>query len=119
MKRMLLVVATCLGASVAAFADEPRTPEAAAVVAVEACHAGLRAALKTPATARFDEKPTVTRRYGGYPWAFDVVGSVDSQNSFGALLRLPFGCHTEYVGAAWRTQIAVEGKSYTVSVDAN
>ena len=53
--------------------------------------------LKSPSTAEFDSTATG----GGDTWT--VTGTVDSQNSFGAMVRNTYTCHLTYEGGdSWR-----------------
>jgi hypothetical protein len=58
-----------------------------AILAEDACHDAVRARLKSPSSASFPDD-RVAERAGGYA----VVGVVDSQNSFGAMIRNTFTC---------------------------
>lgn len=57
--------------------------------AVAACKQSVLTRLKTPSVAKFSP-PSETRISGTGPYT--VTGYVDSQNSFGATLRLDFTC---------------------------
>ncbi len=85
---VLLLAASSLG-----FAEQPgigATTQNAAdeKAAIELCHAAVRAVLKTPSVAQF---PNDRLSYQG-AGMYSVSGSVDSQNSFGAMLRMEYGC---------------------------
>jgi hypothetical protein len=58
-----------------------------AILAEDACHDAVKAQLKSPSSASFPGGQ-VTERSGGYV----VEGAVDSQNSFGAMIRNTFTC---------------------------
>jgi hypothetical protein len=64
--------------------------------AVAACRSGVEARLKSPASAQYSSL-TVTRNANG--WI--VTGAVDSQNSFGAMLRSTFTCYANPAGGGW------------------
>lgn len=64
------------------------TPDPAAL-AIQRCRTEVLKWLKAPATARWSGEHTTPDGDG-----FEVTGSVDSQNSFGALLRSTYLCHT-------------------------
>jgi len=54
--------------------------------------------LKAPSTARFGTL-TATESYDG---SYLVSGYVDSQNSFGAMIRTYFSCTVEYDDGKWK-----------------
>lgn len=63
-----------------------------------ACEHLVKLHLKSPATAQFSPWPdTVIIGTNTGPW--DVTGYVDSQNSFGALLRSNYSCRIQYDGS--------------------
>lgn len=71
-----------------------------AVGAQVACQDRVKTALKSPATAEFSGVKAVPQ--GGNTWT--VRGAVDSQNSFGALLRSTFTCVAQSDdGETWTT----------------
>lgn len=53
--------------------------------AIAQCEAAIREKLKSPSTAEFDSTAT-----GSGTWT--VVGTVDAENSFGAMMRSSFQC---------------------------
>jgi hypothetical protein len=59
--------------------------------------------LKAPSTAEFSG----TTATGGGPWT--VTGQVDSQNSFGAMIRSPFGCTVTITGESARVRVEYIG----------
>jgi uncharacterized protein YceK len=64
------------------------------------CEKFVKQQLKAPATAEFDSGPGVQ---SGKAWV--VEGTVDSENSFGAMLRNDFRCKVKYLGNdEWRLQ---------------
>lgn len=65
------------------------------------CEEFVKDRLKAPSTADFsDEK---ARSLGGPRW--DVSGSVDAENSFGAPIRMQFRCDLKYMGNdKWRAK---------------
>jgi hypothetical protein len=60
-----------------------------------ACQEFVERRLKSPSTAEFDTTAT------GGPTTFTVTGTVDSQNSFGAMVRNEFTCVTTARGEEW------------------
>lgn len=66
------------------------TPPDAAAQAIQKCRAEVLKSLKAPATAKFSGEHTIPDDAGG----FEVTGNVDSQNSFGALLRSTWLCNS-------------------------
>lgn len=67
--------------------------------AIAQCEGRVEDLLKAPATAQFDSSAS-----GGGPWI--VVGAVDSENSFGALVRSTYQC-----------TVTISGESATTTVD--
>jgi len=57
--------------------------------AIAQCEARIERLLKAPSTAEFDSSATAS----GGVWT--VTGTVDSENSFGAMLRSNFQCTVE------------------------
>lgn len=53
--------------------------------AIAQCEAAIEKRLKSPSTARFESDAT-----GDGTWT--VTGTVDAENSFGAVMRTPFQC---------------------------
>lgn len=85
------------GVLLAAFAFFPRTSSTSASDAPEAytvtvftvdCQRRIMDKLKSPATARFPDPAWSGTESTGYA----VSGVVDSENSFGALIRAHYGC---------------------------
>jgi hypothetical protein len=56
------------------------------------CEEKVRSELKTPATAVFSKEVFTPMGKGGSDLDWDVDGEVDSQNSYGALVRHHFAC---------------------------
>lgn len=72
------------------------------VAAIYACEDAVAQNLKSPASADFNSSAS-----GGGPWV--VQGTVDSENSFGALLRSSFECSvTIRDGSAQTTVVRIE-----------
>jgi hypothetical protein len=67
--------------------------------AIRYCEDKVETMLKAPATAKFDSNSTATS-------PFRVTGTVDSENSFGAMLRAEYQC-----------TVTITGDSYTARVD--
>jgi hypothetical protein len=61
----------------------------------------IPARLKAPATAKYSGV-TVS----GFSGSYEVAGSVDSQNSFGALVRSSFTCSVRLDGDQWVLEAA-------------
>jgi len=59
-----------------------------------AAMSAVRARLKAPSTAKFDHFSFQTTKSREKGWI--VIGSVDAQNSFGAMIRNTFVCELEY-----------------------
>lgn len=104
-----MVGVICLGFGFASLGDDdeketvatpttsaPRPPRTFSPAAAEiACEDAVRERLKSPSTADF---PDTNYRHepGG---VFDVRGTVDSQNGFGATVRSIFGCTVTPINA--------------------
>lgn len=67
---------------------------ASGIEATIMCEKFAKQRLKSPGSAKFssDSETTVTTISGTAPWKYQVVGHVDSQNSFGALVRNTYDC---------------------------
>jgi hypothetical protein len=78
---------TCNATSEVSIPNAPIPSKADSALAIANCKAAVLEELKAPATARF-------ARHASYDpsEAFAVVGEVDSQNSYGALMRGVYGC---------------------------
>ncbi|MGG7450540.1 hypothetical protein ACQ3HE_06585 [Plantibacter auratus] len=86
--------------------------------ATEKCKADVLEQLKSPSTANFadvdrmseeDEREFVRDlpiRDGENP-VFVIEGAVDSQNSFGAVVRSTFTCRAQKFGPVWTTNTAL------------
>jgi hypothetical protein len=84
--------------------DEYVDSGATSAGAQDACQDRVKDLLKSPATAKFSDVAAVPQ--GAGTWR--VTGSVDSENSFGALLRSSFSCMAESDdGELWTTSRAV------------
>lgn len=62
------------------------------------CKQAVLEILKAPATAKFVNKPNPGAVYYAKAGIYVSTGKVDSQNSYGALLRADFLCYTVYSG---------------------
>lgn len=69
--------------------------------AIEACHQMTEDRLKSPATAEFPyyDDAGVTATQIGDAWS--VESFVDSENSFGANIRMSFICGVSLTGSTW------------------
>lgn len=86
----VLLLASCMMGS----SREPAKADPAANLrkaAVNACERQVSAKLKAPSTAKFDTLATVVSADGGR-FTVSAKGTVDSQNSFGAMIRSTFRC---------------------------
>jgi len=98
----LAVLLTLGGGSVAAVyaltrPSETNTTEAGYIELVGACRTEVTRQLKAPATARFSNERAVEL---GDRFHY-IDGSVDAQNSFGALVRSSYRCKAETSGDGW------------------
>lgn len=75
--------------------------EAEGVGAINACEDWVRDQLKAPATAEFGDS-TAT---GSGPWT--VTGTVDAENSFGAMLRQTWSCEVRLDGDTFRGRAVI------------
>lgn len=95
----LVVAACCIGGVVHfAFRGGASSSDAPADRSLEAtsmCETFVKRQLKAPATAKFSEESAAKVSDVEYT----AGGSVDSQNSFGALLRSTFACDLTYDAA--------------------
>ena len=63
------------------------------------CQKFIEERLKSPATAEWPNKSDIeTYTIRGKEDAFQIRGYVDSQNGFGALLRMNYVCEVSYIG---------------------
>jgi hypothetical protein len=72
--------------------------------AITACEAGVRSLLKAPATARFSGESASPSGAGGY----DVVGNVDAENGFSALVRNTWDCYAVKRNGAWDVRARID-----------
>lgn len=114
---MVVVGVICLGLGFASLGDDdekeaaatpttsaPRPPRTFSPAAAEiACEDAVRERLKSPSTADFPDTNYRQESSG----VFDVRGTVDSQNGFGATVRSIFGC----------TVTPINADRYTITVD--
>lgn len=61
----------------------------------DACEQFVKDRLKSPGSAKFSEQSETSR---GKRWT--AMGAVDSQNSFGGLVRNNYTCVARYIGGA-------------------
>jgi len=78
------------------------TPSKYEVQAV--CEEWVKKQLKAPGTAKFSDHAT-----SGGPISWTVTGSVDAENSFGALLRSSWTCDIRLDGDTWRGSARILG----------
>lgn len=75
--------------------DDKPSQSAMTTEARQQCRQSVKDKLKSPATARFSDESVS----GSGPNAtYTVTGSVDSENSFGALIRASFSCSVTFTG---------------------
>lgn len=79
---------------------EPAASNNTAEQAEAMCYTFVRPRLKAPATAKFQYGAGSARQRPGDSLAWTASGAVDSENSFGALLRTRFECDLRYDPAA-------------------
>lgn len=98
---VLVVAAVCIG-GIAAFvfrshgsSGSSTAPADRSLEAKSTCETFVKRQLKAPATAKFSEESAAKVSDVEYT----AAGSVDSQNSFGAMLRSTFACDLTYDAA--------------------
>lgn len=84
---------TACGSSGSAQIDEQVQREDAK----SACHKFVKDRLKSPSSAKFSEED-----YTGTDGVYTFKGAVDSQNSFGAMIRATWTCDVQSSGDEWR-----------------
>ncbi|MFG2165502.1 hypothetical protein [Micromonospora chersina] len=70
--------------------------------AVERCQTAITAKLKSPSTAKYGDKVDVTTQKGNFGTYFQVFGTVDAQNGFGATIRGAYHCKVTLENGSWR-----------------
>lgn len=97
---LVIVVGLIVASSQQDTSDTSNSGEDLSSQAKEVCRNSVKDQLKAPATAQFsDEQASGV----GDTWA--VTGSVDSENSFGALIRNTYTCDAIHgSGLNWRTR---------------
>ncbi len=85
-------------------AQAEREHELALVLAERACERAVTGQLKAPSTAEFSGT-TAT----GSGTAFNVTGSVDAQNGFGAMIRNSFECSVTVANETATVKTALVG----------
>jgi len=63
------------------------------------CRRATLAVMKAPSTTKFVDLDKAKVGYDLYGQVYDAVFSVDSQNSFGAMLRVKYNCIGIYSGS--------------------
>lgn len=100
---ILLAGLTLTACSTAGDSDTggPRPDKEDGTMAEVMCEEFVKDQLKAPATAEFSHQQH--RETGEQRW--DVTGTVDSENSFGALIRGSYRCDIRYLGKdQWRAK---------------
>lgn len=64
--------------------------------AVDRCQTAVTAKLKSPSTAKYGDKVTVTSSAGDFGSYYQVFGTVDAQNGFGAMIRGAYHCRVNH-----------------------
>jgi hypothetical protein len=99
-----IIVVLFVGCSIAAGINAAQPKDYNTAYQAESqCEARVKEKLKAPSTAEFSG----TTATGGGPWT--VTGQVDSQNSFGAMIRSPFGCTVTITGESARVRVEYIG----------
>ena len=102
----VLLLSACSTSSEGGGSDEPTVDKQDGIMAEIMCEEFVKKRLKAPTTAEFSNQEH--RDIGKQRW--DVTGSVDSQNGFGAMIRGSYRCDLRYLGDdQWRAKtVAVE-----------
>lgn len=87
-KILLSIIGLCIVAAMFGGNDKTRVAQLDEWSAQVACEDAVSNMLKAPATAKFDNYIRSSNDDG----SFTVTGTVDAQNSFGAMLRSEFSC---------------------------
>lgn len=89
----LFAAAVASGVTMFNMSQQPRTPDpdVLRITAEQACEGAVGQNLKAPATAQYNSQAS-----GSGPWR--VVGTVDAENSFGALIRSEYQCTVRLEG---------------------
>lgn len=98
---VILLLWSCVAGS-ASKPDEPPTMSEVRFMAIDTCHEAVTNQLKAPATAKFTNDEAKLAEGG---WT--VTGSVDSENSFGALIRSSYTCTARLDGDTMRARAQV------------
>lgn len=93
----------------------PDSIEAGRIQAIDGCKIEVPRHLKSPGSVRFPPPAElVVDELGG--WNFRIKGYVDSQNSYGGLMRTYFLCEFTYVGGTrWTGRVALNEHQSTDS----
>jgi RNA polymerase subunit RPABC4/transcription elongation factor Spt4 len=93
----LVVIVLVLYSCTKMFNNPPDTVSYDEAQAQADCENFVKARLKSPSTAKFPAGPEITISGSGTgPWK--IYGYVDSQNSYGAMLRQKYECVLHYEG---------------------
>lgn len=88
---MVLAPIILFGGCTAYFMLKPKEPEKpSSSMAIIVCERAVKEQLKAPSTAKFSGSYATAKSGGGYR----VEGNVDSQNSFGAMIRARYVCES-------------------------
>ena len=60
--------------------------------AADRCQTAITAKLKAPSTVKYGDDVTVTSSDGNFGSYYQVFGTVDAQNGFGAMVRAAYHC---------------------------
>ena len=93
----VVLLAGLVGAGFALTRDDEPAPVDSTQTLVSDCRDAARAKLKTPSTAQFPGGERVTQTGN----TIEIVGPVDAQNGFGAMLRGQYRCVATRQGDAW------------------
>jgi hypothetical protein len=105
MKKSLLLI-VCYLSACSDTGEGKQTPE----LAYQNCKQAVLASLKAPSTAKFEDyhtglvsvKKQIKNKMGEKTIYYKVYGEVDSQNSYGAMIRSTFSCEfTSYANGSW------------------
>lgn len=98
---LALVAACCVGGIVIATSgDKDGKPADQSIDAAVMCEDFVKKQLKAPASAKFSDEKTTKVSDAEYV----TTGAIDSQNSFGAMLRSHFRCDLTVSGDTWTSK---------------
>ncbi|KZE41376.1 hypothetical protein [Microbacterium sp. T32] len=101
---LLLIIAAVVIGAFAGF-----TPSANKYTAAQQCEQTVSSYLKAPSTAQFhsDISAATESAIDAGPWL--IIGTVDSENGFGAMLRSNYSCHVTFTPSSNSYAVELQG----------